>query len=87
MAEGCEPLRRWYISPGQQLLSELPIASMQLPDNCATVRVCGFCVRACGTISGQLQHASNLKCAPTLPFADDADDHISDVIVDVEEND
>ena len=64
------------IAAGELLLCERPIASMQLPDNAQTVKACAHCLRACGTISGQLAHAAQLSKAPTLPFADDADDLI-----------
>ena len=68
------------ISPGEQLLCERPVASMQLPDNADEVRVCRNCLRPLGTISGQLQHAAGLRTAPELPLADDEDDEICEEV-------
>ena len=64
------------VAAGELLLTEQPFASMQLPDNAAHVRTCGSCLRACGTISRQLQHAARLASLPTLPLAEAEDDLI-----------
>eukprot|EP00908_Phaeocystis_cordata_P013265 Transcript_24309.p1 GENE.Transcript_24309~~Transcript_24309.p1 ORF type:complete len:402 (-),score=133.37 Transcript_24309:29-1234(-) len=64
------------IAAGELLLSERPIASMQLPDNQKALRTCGTCLRACGTISRQLQHATQCSTTPQLPFASAEDDLI-----------
>ena len=68
------------VAAGELLLTEQPFASMQLPDNAAYVRACGNCLRACGTISRQLQHAAGLASVPTLPLAEAEDDRICDEV-------